>query len=216
MSCRAPALPLDPLIDRWPAGKVIHRIHDTRFEPVHFHPGSDTSGQPCKPSRFAPIRDRLEHLVPHLYGGATLDCALFETVFHDVPVDAPSKFVDLDTFARHGHSQLIPQRELRLIDLTSVGLHRLQVPKEELITSPARDYRATARWAEALHHCCPEADGLVWMSRQHDRDLAVLLFGDRVSPDDLIGSRIGGPLSRNLALRDSVLAAALKAGIEAN
>lgn len=98
LSCRAPVPPLDPRFDRWPAGRVIHVIHDTAFVPESFDPG--------------------------------------------------------------------------------VG-------------------------------------GLLWSSRQRDRDHALVLFGDRMD-GVLSGRRIGGPLARNAALRDAVLAAALRAGIEAD
>ncbi|MDM0073441.1 RES family NAD+ phosphorylase [Variovorax sp. J2P1-59] len=214
MSCRAPVPPLDALFDRWPADQRIHVIHDTAFSPESFNPGADAAGLLRKPTRFAPIRDAKGRVVPYLYGGATLDCAIFETVFHDVPVDAADKFVDLDYFAQRGHGELVPSRDLRLVDLTSEGLHRLKVPKDELITSPARDYLATAKWAEALHHQFPDADGLVWMSRQRDRDRSVMLFGDRVK-GVLSGTRMGGPLARNDTLRQTILAAALRAGIDA-
>lgn len=214
MICRAPVPPLDPLFDRWPAGQVIHTIHNTAYPPGLFNPGVDGAGRPRKPTRFAPIRDMAGKVVPYLYGGATLDCAIFETVFHEVPIDAADKFVDLDDFAQRGHGQLAPNRELKLVDLTSEGLHRLKVPKEELITSPPRDYPLTARWAEALHRQCADADGLLWMSRQRDRDHALLLFGDRLA-GVLSGTRIGGPLAKNPTLRDAVLQAALRAGIEA-
>lgn len=85
----------------------------------------------------------------------------------------------------------------------------------KLITSPSRNYPLTARWAEALHHQCADADGLLWMSRQRDRDHALLLFGDR-SAGVLSGSRVGAPLARNPTLRDAVLASALRAGIDAD
>lgn len=215
MSCRAPAASLDPLFEDWPAGDTIHVIHDTAFAPESFNPGADAAGVPRKPTRFAPIRDARGKLVPYLYGGTTLDCAIFETVFHDVPFDAPDKYVDLDAFAQRGHGQLLPQRALRLVDLTSEGLHRIKVPKEELIASPSRDYPATAAWAQALHHRFADVDGLVWMSRQRDRDRSVVLFGDRVK-GVLAGTRIGGPLARNDGLRQAILAAALRAGIDAS
>lgn len=47
-------------------------------------------------------------MVPYLYGGATLECAIVETVFHEVPIDAADKFVDLDEFAQGGHGELVP------------------------------------------------------------------------------------------------------------
>jgi hypothetical protein len=184
------------------------------------HPRASTrvwmgQGRLRKPTRFAPIRDAKGKVVPYLYGGSTLDCAIFETVFHDVPVDAADKFVDLDDFAQRGHGELIASRDLKLVDLTSEGLHRLKVPKGELIASPARDYLDTALWAQALHRQFPDVDGLLWMSRQRDRDHALVLFGDRLR-GVLSGSRIGGPLARNSTLRDAVLQTALRAGIEAD
>lgn len=215
MTCRAPVPPLDPLFERWPAGEVIHVIHDTRYPPESFNPGVDDKGEPRNPTRFAPIRDRKDRVVPYLYGGSTREGAIFETVFHNVPIDAGDKFVDLDDFAQRGHGQLMPKRDLRLADLSTDGLHRLKVPKDELITSAPRDYEATARWAEALHHQFRDVDGLVWRSKQRDRDRALVLFGDRVR-GALAGTRIGGPLARNAELRELVLALALRAGIEAS
>ena len=214
MSCRAPSSTLEPLFDTWPAGRVIHVIHHTGFAPESFNPGVDEAGRPRKPTRFSPIRDEKGNVVPYLYGGSTLDCAIFETIFHEVPIDATDKFVDLDAFSQRGHGQLVSKRALKLVDLTTEGLHRLKIPKEELITSTASDYPLTARWAEMLHRQCSDADGLLWMSRQRDRDHALLLFGDRLA-GVLTGERIGGPLARNSVLRDAVLEAALRAGIEA-
>ncbi|WP_245801372.1 hypothetical protein [Pollutimonas bauzanensis] len=53
------------------------------------------------------------------------------------------------------------------------------------------------------------------MSRQRDRDQALLLFGDRLA-GVLSGTRMGGPLERNPTLRDAVVRAALRAGIDAD
>ncbi|WP_237741820.1 hypothetical protein [Herbaspirillum rubrisubalbicans] len=60
-----------------------------------------------------------------------------------------------------------------------------------------------------------DIDGLLWMSRQRDRDHALLLFGDRVA-GVLSGARVGPPLARNPVLRDAVMVAALRAGIDAD
>jgi len=212
MTCRAPVLPLDPLFDEWPAGEPIHTLYSTNYAPEHFNSGLDKSGNPRAPSRFAPIRNEHGQVVPYLYGGSSRDCAIFETVFHNVPFDAPHKFVDLDDFANRGYAKLIPQRTLRLVDLTTEGLHRLKVPKEELVASPSRDYPDTARWAEALHRQCRDVDGLIWMSRQRDRDRALMLFGDRVG-NNLTGLPDGGALRSNDRLRQAILKLALRAGI---
>ena len=215
MSCRAPVPPLDALIEPWPAGQVIHVIHDVAYEPHGFNPGVDAAGTPRNRTRFAPIRDAKGRVVPYLYGGSSLDCAIFETVFHNVPIDAPDKFVDLDDFANRAHGRIVPQRDLQLVNLTTDGLHRLKVPKAELITSAPIDYLDTARWAEAIHHQCPEVDGLFWMSRQRDRDQALVLFGDRAG-SALTGTRVGTALRGNDVLRQAILALALRVGIDAS
>ena len=215
MSCRDPAPPLDPLIEPWPAGQVIHVIHDVAYEPASFNPGVDAAGAPCNPTRFAPIRNARGRVVPYLYGGSSRDCAIFETVFHNVPIDAPDKFVDLDDFANRGHGRIVPRRDLQLVNLTTDGLHRLKVPKAELITSAPIDYLDTARWAEAIHRQFADVDGLLWMSRQRDRDEAVMLFGDRAGKA-LAGTRMGTALRGNDVLRQAILALALRVGIDAS
>lgn len=213
MTCRVPVPPLDVLFDVWTAGDVIHVIHDTSYAPESFNPGVTVTGAPRNPTRFAPVRDAAGGIVPYLYGGSTRDCAIFETVFHNVPVDAADKFVDLDEFAQRGYGQVVAARDLKLADLTTDGLHRLRVPKAELIGSAPLDYLQTALWAQAIHRQYPDADGLVWMSRQRDRDRALMLFGDRVE-GSLSGRRMGGALKVNDALRQAVLALALRVGIE--
>ena len=217
MSCRAPGPKLNPLIEAWPAGQVIHVIHDAAYAPESFNPGVDATGTPRNPTRFAPILDARGHVVPYLYGGSSRDCAIFETVFHNVPVDAADKFVDLDDFASRAHGQVVPQRDLQLVNLTTDGLHRLKVPKAELIGSAPIDYRETAQWAQAIHHQCPRVDGLLWMSRQRDRDQAVVLFGDRVAGAP-VGARMGTALRGNDVLRQAILALALalRVGIDAS
>ena len=215
MTCRAPGPKLDPLIEAWPAGQAIHVIHDASFEPVSFNPGVDSAGVMRNPTRFAPIHDDKGHVVPYLYGGSSRDCAIFETVFHNMPIDEVDKFVDLDAFANRAHGRVEPQRDLKLVNLTTDGLHRLKVPKAELITSAAIDYLDTARWAAAIHRQCPEVDGLMWMSRQRDRDQALVLFGDRVGAA-LAGTRMGTALRGNDVLRQAILALALRVGIDAS
>ncbi len=215
MSCRAPGLTLDPLIEPWPAGQAIHVIHDVAFEPESFNPGIDAAGALRNPTRFAPIRDGAGRVVPYLYGGSSRDCAIFETVFHNVPIDAPDKFVDLDDFANRAHGRIVPNRDLQLVNLTTDGLHRLKVPKAELIASAPIDYLDTARWAEAIHHQCPGVDGLLWMSRQRDRDQALVIFGDRAN-SALTGTRLGTALRGNDVLRQAIVALALRVGIDAS
>ena len=215
MTCRPPEFPLDPLIDICPKGKTIHVIYDVTYTPDSFNPGIDAKGVLRNPTRFAPIHALTENIVPYMYGGSSLECAIFETVFHNVPIDAADKFVDLDGFATRGHGEIAPQRDLQLVDLTTDGLHRLKVSKAELINSAPIDYLCTAKWAQAIHQQFPHVDGMLWMSRQRDRDHALVLFGDRIG-SGLTGKRIGGALKLNDTLRQKILAMALRVGIDAS
>ena len=77
-------------------------------------------------------------------------------------------------------SRLVLQADLRLVDLTGLALRRFGLTRGQLLEAPARCYRQTACWAEALHEASSIAHGLMWVSRQFDTARAVVLFGDRV------------------------------------
>lgn len=81
-------------------------------------------------------------------------------------------------------SVLAPLRDLKLVQLHGFGLRRLEISRVDIIESDSQ-YSQTVRWARALHACGSEIDGLVWVSRQHDTSLALVLFGDRVRRADL-------------------------------
>lgn len=54
---------------------------------------------------------------------------------------------------------------------------------------------------------------MLWMSRRRDRDLALVLFGDRVG-SALTGKRIGRALKANDLFRQKIQALALRVGID--
>jgi hypothetical protein len=124
-------------------------------------------------------------VVPTLYGANTLDGALSESIFHNVPVRGAKKFIRLSRLKPLLVSTIAPRRDLKLVQLHGYGLDRLRVSRAELIDSRARQYPRTAAWAAVLHARREDADGLVWMSRKHDTSLALVLFGDRIGRDDL-------------------------------
>ena len=86
---------------------------------------------------------------------------------------------------------------------------------ESVFHSAPIDYLDTARWAEAIHRQFADVDGLLWMSRQRDRDEAVMLFGDRAGKA-LTGTRMGTALRGNDVLRQAILALVLRVGIDAS
>jgi len=104
-------------------------------------------------------------------------------------------------------SELAPTRELTLIALHGYGLQQLGVTHGELIETPAAAYPWTARWAQALHDACPQADGLIWMSRRFTGPRALMLWQGkgRVQAGDLVMKVPARPLwegsGRELALK---------------
>jgi hypothetical protein len=168
-----------PLVETWPAGVALSRVYDNRFDPNAFNPGKGGGG------RFHFFTDPAGVVVPALYGSDQEDGALSETVFHDVPVRGPGRIVLESRLDPLSIVALAPGRELRLVQLLGFGLQRLGIRAEQLTSTEAAKYPSTVRWAQALHAALPDADGLVWMSRQFNAARAVALFGDRVDPADL-------------------------------
>lgn len=157
-------------------GEILHRVHQHHYEADQFNPGIQGN------ARFSPIRDEDGKPVPTLYGGMTLECALMETVFHDVAHTAGFKSFDKGKLRGQVHSTLQVAQRLELVDLASVPLRKLGVTRKQLIDTEKDQYPATRKWAEAIHRQCPQAQGMSWVSRQDDSARAVMLFGDRI-PD---------------------------------
>ncbi|QQO18352.1 RES family NAD+ phosphorylase [Bradyrhizobium diazoefficiens] len=170
----------------WPKGQVIHRIHPKAHGSSQFNPG------PHGNARFSPIKASSGANIPTLYGGTAFDCAAMETVFHDVPFLAGLKTFDKQKLAGHVYSQVTPKRDLKLVDLSVTALKRLGLPRSQLVDTEKNEYPNTRKWAEAIHAACSHAEGLCWVSRQDDRALAIVIFGDRVAAADL--SPVGAPL----------------------
>lgn len=161
------------------AGEVLHRVHARELGGNAFNPcqGGRT--------RFAPIRDINGRCVPSLYAGSTLDSAVFETIFHDIPLSAGLKTVPREAVEKCRHSTLLAGRVLQLASLRGPDLLKWGVRREELIGCLPTQYGRTALWAQAIHAQFDHVDGMVWTSNLCDPDSAVLLFGDRVAAEDI-------------------------------
>lgn len=165
-------------------GDVLHRVHQDKYQPGQFNPGVHGN------ARFSPIQDDQGRAIPTLYGGTTVDCALMETVFHDVPHTAGFKSFDKGKLTGQVHSAVQVSQPLHLVDLSSVPLRKLGITRKQLIDTEKDQYPATRKWAEAIHRQCPDAQGLSWVSRQDDSARAVVLFGDRI-PEGALHPRGG-------------------------
>ncbi len=181
---RLPPLPpdpsrLDPLIHVWEQGRPLLRCHDSRFGATELNPG--LGGGRFHPLVAASGNDS----VPTLYGSDTHDGALSETVFHNVPIRGAGRGIRQATLRSLMISTLAVHRDLHLAQLHGHGLGRLGLTRGELIDCEAHRYSRTRRWAEALHRCPARPDGLIWVSRQHDTSMAIVLFGDRLERTEL-------------------------------
>lgn len=173
-----PTSGLSPLCETWERGTVLWRCHDPKFRADQFNPGTGLG-------RFHPLTDvTTKASIPTLYGADGVSGALSESVFHNVPVRGPAKRVRRSALGALCVSSLVPQRDLVLANLSGNGLTRVGLRRAELIESSSSRYAETRWWAEAIHRDTP-VDGLLWVSRQNDRALAIVLFGDRVASSDL-------------------------------
>ena len=175
---KPPATLASPNVLTLRAGALLERIHDRNYSADSFNP--------CRgaPTRFAPIYDAEGDCVPSLYAGGTLEAAIYETIFHDVPVTAKRKTVPKTLVQSRAHGRLLVLRGLRLVSLRGPDLRRWRLSRNALITTSPNRYRDTAQWATAVHHQFPDVEGLLWTSNQCDPDTAYLFFGDRVAPRD--------------------------------
>ncbi len=164
---------------RWRRGQALFRVHASDYGATEFNPGSGHG-------RFHPFVDIAGHGVPTLYGAVSVDGALSETVFHDIPIDHRHiRRIFRQRLKTLLLSAIAPTRSLKLIDLRGHGLSALRLHRSQLIDTSVMAYPETVRWAQALHRTTVTPDGLIWRSRQFDTADVVVLFGDRVARTDL-------------------------------
>lgn len=171
---------LDASMITWTTGKLVHRVHLDSFEAPSFNASGKGN------ARFSPLRDGTGAIIPTIYAGETEDCALMETVFHDVSFTPRKKHLRKGKFDHQMHSLLRINTSLTLIDLSTIALRRLGIERKYLIESTKEHYMDSRQWALALYEQNSSAQGLCWTSRQDDRAFAVMFFGDRVSTGALV------------------------------
>lgn len=176
MHIKPPTGRLEATIISWGKGETVFRVHPDTYGGAEFNPSAIGN------ARFSPLVGAAGVVIPTIYAGTTLDCALMETVFHDVPFAAGLKIWSKATHvAGEIYSQLTLSRDLALIDLSAIPLRKLGISRKDLIECDGSHYPETRAWALALHDQHPDAEGLIWTSRQADPERAVILFEDRLT-----------------------------------
>jgi hypothetical protein len=161
-----PPDPFDADAEILDTGALLYRLGSNRRGIDEFNPGLGRA------TRFAFFGDPV---VPVLYAADTEECAIAESLLHDVP--ATGGRLTYDAYADSVLGRLVVRRELRLASLRGLGLRRLGVSARQLTDTDASEYPMTVAWAAAGHEA--GFDGLAWTSRLCNDSRAVVLFGDR-------------------------------------
>jgi len=171
---------LDAKLMSWGAGEIMYRVHDAVYMVDSFNPSSLGN------ARFSPLRDSSGQVIPTLYAATSPQGALMETVFHDVPYKPGFKRVSVGRLEGKLSSTLVFLSDFQLIDLGKIGLRRLGVHPHDLIDTTKAYYPETRKWAESLYAAYPQAQGLIWPSRQDDRARAVVLLEPESEPPSFV------------------------------
>ncbi|WP_086961335.1 RES family NAD+ phosphorylase [Caballeronia sp. INSB1] len=134
-------------------------------------------------ARFSPLhRPDNGQVIPTIYAAASERGAIMEVVLHDVPTPSAGYQHDLERdLASSLHLSQIGLADLKLANLTATGLRGPGLAPSDLFDGDKTDYPRTREWALWVWQNMPDAQGLMWMSKQDNQSLAVMLFGDRVS-----------------------------------
>ncbi len=158
-------------------GHKLVRLHSAAYLGNEFNPCKGSMG------RFSPLKLPGGECLPTLYAADNFECAVHESLFHDLPYDdATRKFVTKDRVLGMTVSKLATTVDLTLAVLNEPDLNLLGLTRGDLVDSMASSYPITGRWAEVFHRGNKRIAGLVWTSRRCDPKQAYVFFGDRV-PD---------------------------------
>ncbi|MNF36187.1 RES domain protein [compost metagenome] len=174
-----------------PAGTKMWRVYKSDYAEAGFNPGRGDS-------RFSPINNVDGQKIPTLYAGESIDAALMESVFHDVPHSGDLKTYSISKFDGQMISELTLTQDVLMAKLHGPALRSLGIKEADLIHSEASEYQNTRAWAEKIHASEPNAQGLKWKSKQAG-GLAFMFFGDRIDGNAFSVSTPGTPLTKSPA-----------------
>jgi hypothetical protein len=108
------------------------------------------------------------------YAAFSLEVAFAETVLHEHALYQESAWVVHGTMiSERSVVRFDATRELLFADLTGPSLKALGLDNQ---ISAGTDYAATWALSRALHDAVPECDGILYVSRHHNKGEAVALF----------------------------------------
>ena len=139
----------------WRAGTRLHRGHKHVYPAHELVPGTGAT-------RFAPQGRSF-----HAYLATTEIGALLESALHDASPPFPR--IQIPTLRQWSESIVELAYDVRLLDLRDPELDRLQLRREQVVSTLPVHYACTRRWASGLVGRSvggQQTHGLVWHSRQ--------------------------------------------------
>src|SRR5437660_5332619 len=100
-----------------PAATELHRIHNSNL--------ASNSFNPClgRPSRFAPLLRSDGTCISTMYAATSLECAVHETLFHEIQHDAPRKSIRFGDLENTDYAIVRARRDLVLASLFQPDLN---------------------------------------------------------------------------------------------
>lgn len=144
-------------------------------------------------NRFSPLLDASGSAIAAWYGGSSDEAAIFESVFHDIRPTDTDRRVFANQYEDRILVEIMTQRALRLVDLTTIGLHAIGRSRAELIDSLPHSHDTTRAEAELLRAAVPDADGFIWVSRANDATRSVELY-EEIGMAPIIGPGAAIPM----------------------
>lgn len=160
-------------------GHLLHRVHPSKYKGNQFNPVKTAN------TRFSTILDERDDVIPVLYAAESLEGALMETVFHDVPYVPGLKVVAKENLQNHHHTELRVEEEIKVVELTTITLRKLGVTPAKLLTSESIEYPFSRKFAEEIYKLNPESQGMRWVSRQHNEEKVYVFFEPRLNKSSI-------------------------------
>jgi len=151
------------------------------------HPHSTTAttfAQGWGNTRFAPIYCPDGSPVHTYYAASSLECAVMESLFHDLPLSPPGVF-NLDRLTHFRLAKAMLPDSLQCVSFHTPYLPALNLTRAQLIDSLPAVYDSTRKWSQAAYDQCAAAQAIAYGSRRHDSGRCVMLFAQRLQPSPL-------------------------------
>jgi RES domain len=140
----------------------------------------DHPGDECNPTasvtRFTPVFTSGGRRLAYVYAGESEEVAIAETVLHDIPRRGAPAVIPAAKLESMALSEVRLRRAVSVIDLTGLGLKRIDQTQEELIATLADEYPRTARVAQDLLDAIPAVEGILYPSNQFATGRCAVLY----------------------------------------